>query len=469
MDVAVRHHLVPEAGLLVHAEGSGYTVVGFHGPGCEQIAAVGGHRQIRVMRPFPHECEEGQDARPRAEAAREVATPGGGSFEPFEQSVQAVALVVQRVVAGQQIARLREQDHHQPHGHPAGGAVDLGGAGAEHLPDFVGVRRGGGGIFRQMLDVFLDVVRFPDGRQGVAVGADQDLDRFAYPLAEHLRELGLPLARVADGLQQRRFGALRLGRPESPLQQGAQRGHLRRQLALLEPELEVPLAPRVVVEPRKHQPPLPAVRHQGQMLAAGAQPAEHPAHDAAAPADAELPAVVQEHRQPGAARPLPQVAGLDGLAGDGAPSPGGSHVAAARPGAGRGIEAAHLLEHEGDEGRCLGAAVQHRAGALTELPLGPAAERGGRMTGERGEARAVEQQPAVAQAIPAGQTREAGSCSRSVGFRPRHRLAQCDGSGRRTSTATGKTCAWPARAKRAGRRWSRIRSRSRCNCSRISS
>ena len=80
-----------EAGVLVHAEGSGHAVAGVHGAGCEQVAAVGGHRQIRVMRPFPDEREESQDARPRAEAAREFAASGGGAFEPFEQSVQAVA------------------------------------------------------------------------------------------------------------------------------------------------------------------------------------------------------------------------------------------------------------------------------------------------------------------------------------------------------------------------------------------
>ena len=42
-------------------------------------------------------------------------------------------------------------------------------------------------------------------------------------------------------------------------------------------------------------------------------------------------------------------------------------------------------------------------------------------------------------------------------------------SGSRTSTATGKACALPDMAKRAGRRWSRMRVRSRCNWSRISS
>ena len=66
MDVAVRHHLLLEAGLLVHAEGSGHAVLRVHGAGCEQVAAVGGHGQIRVMGALPDECEEGQDAWPCA-------------------------------------------------------------------------------------------------------------------------------------------------------------------------------------------------------------------------------------------------------------------------------------------------------------------------------------------------------------------------------------------------------------------
>ena len=209
------------------------------------------------------------------------------------------------------------------------------------------------------------------------MGADQNLDRLADTLAEHLGQLRLPLAGVADRLQQRRFGALRLRRPEIAPQQGTERGHLRRQLALLEPEVEIPLAPGVVVEPREQKTPPPTVRHQGQMIAAGAQPADHPAHGAAASADAEAAAVVDEHRQPPAVPALPQVAGLHGLPGDRAPSPVRSHAAAPSPGAGRCIQAAHLLQHEGDEGRRLGVAVQHRSGALSQLSLGPGVERGG--------------------------------------------------------------------------------------------
>ena len=65
---------------------------------------VGGHRQVRVVRAVPDEREERQDAGPSPEAVREVAAARGGPFEPFQQAVQPVALVVEGVVAGQQIA-----------------------------------------------------------------------------------------------------------------------------------------------------------------------------------------------------------------------------------------------------------------------------------------------------------------------------------------------------------------------------
>ena len=94
-------------------------------PGREQVSTVGGHRQIGVMGAFPHEREQRQHAGPGAEARGETAAPSAGTFEPLQQAVQPVALVVEGVVAGQQLARLREQDHHEPHRHPAGGAVDV--------------------------------------------------------------------------------------------------------------------------------------------------------------------------------------------------------------------------------------------------------------------------------------------------------------------------------------------------------
>ena len=335
--------------------------------------------------------------------------------------------MVEGILARQQIARLREQDHHEPHGDPAGGAVDVGGSdrGAVRLERFT-------------------------------MAPYQELDGFAHPLAEHFGQLRLPLAGVADELQEgRRRGTvlrrafrhgrfrrsasahgvfrcaggggaegaiggatadaastLRLGRrPERGRGQGAEHVHLRGERAFLEPEVEIPLAPGVVVEPGEQQPPLPAVRHQRQVIVPGAQPAEHLAHEAAALADAEASGVVEEHRQPSPAPALP--AGLDGLPGDRQPPPSGHDVAAARPRAGGCVEAADLLQHEGDEGG--GAAgpcsVQHRARALAQPSFGAGVEgRGGvPVPGDGFEPRPVQQQAAVAQAFPTRQGRRRGS------------------------------------------------------------
>ena len=347
-----------------------------------------------MMGALPHEPEEGEHAGPGGEARREGAAARGLALEPFEEAVQPVARIVEGVVAGKQLARLREEDHDEPHRDPAGGAVDV-------------LRgRGGGRVFitrrdfiqrhprdiRQVLVVLGEAhARFLDQRgEGLAVSADEDLDRLAHPLAEHLGELRLPLAGVADRLEEGRRGVLGRGRPEPGGKQRAKRAHLWRELAFLEPEVDIPLAPRFVVEPGEHEPPLPAVRHQGEVVAAGAKPAEHPAHHPAAPADPEPPPLVQEHREAPAALARPEMAGLHGLAGDRPPSPRGRDPVAARPRPGRGVEAADFLQHEGDEGRRGPTVLGPRPHPESLPPAGGAAVRRTRR-GERGP-RAPERQ-----------------------------------------------------------------------------
>ena len=364
MDVAVRQYLAIETGVLEDEEGSGEAIRRVGDPGCEQVPAVGSHRKVGVMGAFLYQPEERQHAGPRAEARGKGAAPGGSTFKLFQQAVQSVALVIEGVVAGQQLARLREQDHHEPHRHPTGGAVDVlrGRArGCLVIAEWYLGRRDPRDVL-QVCAVLGDVRllrSLGQGGQRFAVTADEDLDRFAHPLAEHLGEIRLSLAGVADRLQQRRRGVFALGCPEDGTQQGAERRHLRGKRAFLEPQVEVPLAPGVVVEPGEQQPPLPAVRHQGEMITAGPQPAEHLAHDSAASADAQAPAVVHEHRQSPAVPARPQMARLHRLAGDGAPPPGRRDVDAAGPVTGRGAETADLLQHEGDEGR-YGATVPTR-------------------------------------------------------------------------------------------------------------
>ena len=120
------------------------------------------------------------------------------------------------------------------------------------------------------------------------MGLDEQLHRLAHTLAEHGRELGLPLAAVEDRLEQRRGAPLRPAASSSAgREQRAQRVHLRRELALLEPQVDVPLAPGVEVEAGEDEPPLAAVGEEREALAAGPQPLHHLARRLAAAADAD--------------------------------------------------------------------------------------------------------------------------------------------------------------------------------------
>ena len=175
--------------------------------GREQLAAVCGDRQVRVMGAFPHQSKQREHAGPGTEAIGQRALV---SVELFEQPVEPVAAVIERVVARQQFARFGEQDHHQPHRHPAGGAIDVNRRRGSDRRRIVVIRRDFGqrdtGIVRQILAVLGDVEFRPldQGAQGFAMASNQDLDGFADPLAEHLGQLRLALARVSNGLQQAR-------------------------------------------------------------------------------------------------------------------------------------------------------------------------------------------------------------------------------------------------------------------------
>ena len=297
--------------------------------------------------------------------------------QPRPQPFDAVARVVQGVAARQQFAGFREQRHHQPHRHSAGGAVD--------------VRR------VHVRAAFL---------QRLAVALDENLHRLAHPFAQHFGELRLALAGVADALQQRRRGVLRRRRPQLRLQQSTQRRHLRRQLAMREPRLRIPLAGGVEVHAREQQAPVAAVGEQRHVFPASAQIGQRLANGATASANAEPRGIVQEHRQASAARALPQVPRFHRLAGDDPSAFGRRNMAAPLPDAGGHIEAAHLFEHEGHEAGDFGVvrlrAVKERDGAAAQLVFGVVAERRRRVAGESGEAGGVEEQAVVAQVLPAG-------------------------------------------------------------------
>ena len=158
-----------------------------------------------------------------------------------------------------------------------------------------------------MLVVLGDILARTFGQHGkrLAMTADEDLDRLAHPLAEHLGELRLPLSSVAYRLEEGRRGVIGRRRPERGGKERAKRANLRRELAFLEPEVEVPLAPGLVVETGEHEPPLPPVRHEREVVAAGSKPPEHATYHAATPADPETRALVQERREARAALARP--------------------------------------------------------------------------------------------------------------------------------------------------------------------
>jgi hypothetical protein len=76
-----------------------------------------------VRRAPVEQAEQREQAAPGGAAV--AATLGGEAPELVEQPAQAVGLVVDRVVDREQLARLGEEDHHEPHDEVAGGGVDV--------------------------------------------------------------------------------------------------------------------------------------------------------------------------------------------------------------------------------------------------------------------------------------------------------------------------------------------------------
>src|SRR5690606_5590007 len=123
----------------------------------------------------------------------------------------------------QQLARLGEENHDHPHDDPDGRAIDVGGidVGAALLEHF-------------------------------AMGLYEDLDGGSDPLAEYGRQLGLALSAIEDGLEEGRI-RVAIARPERRLEERPEGRHLRRHLAFLKPEVHVPLAPGVEIDPGEYE------------------------------------------------------------------------------------------------------------------------------------------------------------------------------------------------------------------------
>ena len=383
--VAVRQHRGAgagvEAGVLEDVQGARDAVLRILATRGEEFAAVGVDRQFGVVGTLVDEPEERQDPGPCGVGVGQAPSSGLAAVQLLDQPGQAVVPVVDCVVAGQELARLREQHHHRAHGHATGSPVDVG-MGHSVLP-------------------------FGEFLQRLAVALNQDLHRLAHPLAEHRGQLGLPLAGLADRVQQRAGDPLLLGRPDRRTQQRPQRGRLRCQPPLLEPEFGVPVARGVVVQSREDETPVAAVGDQSEMLAPSAQPPQYPAHDSAAPTDADARGIVDEDREGGAVRSAPQLARLHHLAGDRTPSLRPRNPAAPAPLARGAVESAHLLEDEGHE---LGSArrltvavrpIENWRRPPSQLPLGVPVEPPRDVPGQRFESRAVQQEAVVSQLGPA--------------------------------------------------------------------
>ncbi len=265
-------------------------------------------------------------------------------LELLDQAGEPVGAVVERVVARQQLARLGKEHHHEPHDHPDGGAVNVG-------------RRNARGLFGQQL----------------AVRLHEQLDRLADALAEHRGKLRLALARIEDRTLERRGGSGLGGRPESGLQQRAERLELGRRAAFFEEKLGIGLGERVEIEAGEDEPPLASVGEQRQALPARAEPVHHLARALAPAPDTDALLGVDEDRQLRLVGAQPQVARLDDLAGDRAASVLGAHGRGAEPlAACVRVKAAHGLKDERDELARFRAVIEEGCEALAEFALGVA-------------------------------------------------------------------------------------------------
>ena len=230
-----------------------------------------------------------------------------------------------------------------------------------------------------------------------------------------------------NGLQERWTGIFCFRREKSRLQQCAKRRDLGREAAFLKPELHVPFTPGIIVQAGKNQAPLVPVGHQCQVFASCPQPAEDLADNTAPAADADAFVGAVKDREQRIPRTLPQLARLDAFAANSFPGPGRCNLVASRPDPGTGVKTADPLQHERDKRRGVPCFVKQFGAEFAQAMFGELVERRRGEARYLSEARAVKQQTAVAQALPAGQFNTHSS-----------------NSGNRISTATGNTWASPA-------------------------
>src|SRR5690606_891010 len=237
------------------------------------------------------------------------------------------------------------------------------------------------------------------------------------PLTEYGRQLGLALAAIEDRLEERRIGVA-VARPQRRLEERPERRHLRRHLAFLEPEIDVPLAPGVEIDPGEDEPPLAAVRYDRELFVARAEPLEDAAEGPAPAPDADALLRLEEDRQDAAVLRPPEQARLDGFAGYRAAGPVRRHLRAALPGSAPVIESADLVEDVEDEIGSLRRTVIEKTRPAAELESSARVERRWDVLFEGAQPLGIEEEPAVAEAVPADAANEV------IGAELRHHLCK---------------------------------------------
>ena len=104
VDTPVGNDFAAEARRLEHVEGTGDSVPGVATARCKELAAVCSDRKVGVVRPIVHQLEEGKNARPRPEDLAHGLSARIAAFQLVEETVQAVALVIDGVVPRKQVA-----------------------------------------------------------------------------------------------------------------------------------------------------------------------------------------------------------------------------------------------------------------------------------------------------------------------------------------------------------------------------
>jgi hypothetical protein len=231
----------------------------------EELAPIGGHHHARVRRPVVEQLEEPQQPGPRRVPLPQPLRPD--ALKRLQEPAQPVPVVIDRVVDGEQISRLGEEHHHEPHHEATRGVVGV----ARH--------RRGPGLFHHR-----------------ASALEQPLDRPTNVLPKLAGELGLSPAGRAHGGEQRRVG--RAGRQGRGREQPTEEREPLGGDVTREPLVGEPLDPGEVVGVGEHQPPRAPVGQQPEGDPPSAEVLHHMREHPAPLVQPDARHPSSEHRQP---------------------------------------------------------------------------------------------------------------------------------------------------------------------------